>query len=73
MKINNQNKYHLTERELEVLKLLSKAYTNPQIAKELCISTHTAKAHVCAILHKMKVEDRVKAIVKCIEEGLVKG
>ena len=71
MATKTKNKYNFTERELEVLKLLSKTYTNPQIAKELCISTHTAKAHVCAILHKMKVDDRVKAIVKCIEEKLI--
>ena len=67
----NKNKYNLTDREYEVLKLLTKAYSNPQIAKILCISTHTAKAHVCSILHKMKVEDRVKVILKAIEEGLI--
>ena len=67
----SSNKYSFTSREQEVLKLLAKAYTNPQIAKELCISTHTAKAHVCAILHKLKVEDRIQAIIKIIKEDLV--
>ena len=69
--MSSSNKYSFTSREQEVLKLLAKAYTNPQIAKELCISTHTAKAHVCAILHKLKVEDRIQAIIKIIKEDLV--
>ena len=68
--MSSSNKYSFTSREQEVLKLLAKAYTNPQIAKELCISTHTAKAHVCAILHKLKVEDRIQAIIKIIKEDL---
>ncbi len=68
---DNENKYNLTQREYEVLKLLAKTYSNPEIAKILCISTHTAKAHVCSILHKMKVEDRVKAILKALKEGLI--
>ena len=67
----NNNRYNLTPREIEVLKLLAKTYSNPQIADELCISTHTAKAHVCSILHKMKVDDRLKALVKCFEEHLI--
>jgi DNA-binding NarL/FixJ family response regulator len=68
---DDNNKYNFTKRELEVLKLLAKTYSNPQIADELCISTHTAKAHVCSILHKMKVDDRLKAVVKSIEENLI--
>jgi DNA-binding NarL/FixJ family response regulator len=40
----------LTERELEVLKLLVKGKSNTEIAKDLIVSVHTAKAHVCSIL-----------------------
>ena len=43
----------LTERELEVLKHLVKGKSNTEIAKELIVSVHTAKAHVCSILQKM--------------------
>ena len=61
----------LTERELEVLKLLVAGKSNTEIAKELIVSVHTAKAHVCSILQKMCVNDRVQAAVKAVKEGLV--
>ncbi|MCM1338759.1 MAG: helix-turn-helix transcriptional regulator [Muribaculaceae bacterium] len=51
----------LTKRELEVLDLLSKGYNNVEIADILCISIHTAKAHVAAIIYKLKVKNRTHA------------
>ena len=65
------DKGHLTEREQEVLKLLVKGKSNTEIAAELIVSVHTAKAHVCSILQKLCVDDRVQAAVKAIKEGLV--
>jgi DNA-binding NarL/FixJ family response regulator len=61
----------LTEREQEVLKLLVEGKSNTEIAKVLIISVHTAKAHVCNILQKLSVHDRVQAAVKAIRDGLV--
>lgn len=61
----------LSEREHEVLKLLVAGKSNTLIAKELIVSVHTAKAHVCNILHKMQVTDRVQAAVKAFKLGLV--
>ncbi|MDD3419370.1 MAG: response regulator transcription factor [Candidatus Gastranaerophilales bacterium] len=61
----------LTERELEVLKLLVKGKSNTEIAKELIVSVHTAKAHVCSILQKLCVDDRVQAAVKAIKENII--
>ncbi len=61
----------LTEREFEVLKHLVEGKSNTEIAKELIVSVHTAKAHVCSILQKMCVNDRVQAAVKAVKEGLV--
>lgn len=61
----------LTEREYEVLKHLVMGKSNTEIAKELIVSVHTAKAHVCSILQKMCVNDRVQAAVKAVREGLV--
>ena len=61
----------LTEREQEVLGLLVKGKSNTEIAKALIVSVHTAKAHVCSILQKLYVEDRVQAAVKAIKENLV--
>jgi DNA-binding NarL/FixJ family response regulator len=61
----------LTEREQEVLKHLVDGKSNTEIAKELIVSVHTAKAHVCSILQKLCVNDRVQAAVKAVKEGLV--
>lgn len=65
------DKGHLTDREQEVLKPLVKGKSNTEIASELIVSVHTAKAHVCSILQKLCVDDRVQAAVKAIKEGLV--
>lgn len=61
----------LTAREVEVLKLVILGKSNTEIASELIVSVHTAKAHVCSILHKMAVDDRVQAAVKAVREGLI--
>ena len=66
-----KTKVPLTERENEVLKHLVEGKSNTEIAKELIVSVHTAKAHVCSILQKMCVNDRVQAAVKAVKEGLV--
>ncbi len=62
---------NLTEREYEVLKLVVDGRSNAEIADELKISEHTAKAHVCNIIQKLVVDDRTQAAVKAIKEGLV--
>ncbi len=51
----------LTQRELEVLECICKGYSNSEIAKELFISEHTAKAHVTSILRKFNVKNRTLA------------
>lgn len=69
--INEKIGKRLTEREQEVLQLVVSGKTNNEIADELLISVHTAKAHVCAILQKMGVSDRVQAAVKAVQEQMV--
>lgn len=61
----------ITSREFEVLKLIVLGKNNTEIAKELSISVHTAKAHVSSILEKFFVEDRVQVAVKAVREGLI--
>lgn len=70
-KASEEGRVPLTEREYEVLKHLVDGKSNTEIAKELIVSVHTAKAHVCSILQKMCVNDRVQAAVKAVKEGLV--
>ena len=61
----------LTVREREVLTLLARGNTNPEIARELIITQHTVKIHVEHILTKLGVSDRTQAAVKAIELGYV--
>jgi len=65
------NHANLTEREYEVLKLIVDGKSNQEIANELKISEHTAKAHVCNIIQKMLVDDRTQVAVKAIKENLI--
>lgn len=53
----------LTPREIEVLRLLSRGATNPQISTVLAVSRHTVKSHVTHILDKLGVQDRTAAAV----------
>ena len=62
--------FNLTSREKEVLDLLTQGLSNTEIADKLIISAHTAKAHVCNILTKLSVTDRVQAAVKAVKYDL---
>ncbi len=66
-----KNIYGLTEREMEVLALIVEGLSNPQIAERLVITRATAKAHVHSILQKLYVDDRTKAAIMAMKEGLV--
>lgn len=66
-----KNTYGLTEREMEVLALIVEGLSNPQIADRLFITRATAKAHVHSILQKLYVDDRTKAAIMAMKEGLV--
>jgi DNA-binding NarL/FixJ family response regulator len=61
----------LTERELEVLRLVAEGHTNQEIAAVLIISPTTVKTHVQNILQKLDVSDRTQAAVYAVRCGLI--
>lgn len=60
----------LTDRELDVLRLLAKGFNNSDIARQLHLSEGTVRNHVSAILEKLGVSDRTQAAVIAIRHGL---
>jgi DNA-binding NarL/FixJ family response regulator len=62
----------LTERELDVLKLIASGMTNSQIAEELVITENTVKGHVSNILSKLHLVDRTQAAVYAWQRGIVR-
>jgi NarL family two-component system response regulator LiaR len=62
----------LTDREMEVLKLIAKGMPNSEIAEELVISVNTVKGHVSNILSKLHLADRTQAAVYAWQQGIVR-
>ena len=61
----------LSEREKEMLKLLATGMGNKEIAKKLCLSLRTVKAHMSNIFNKMNVASRSEALVEALRSGMI--
>jgi DNA-binding NarL/FixJ family response regulator len=61
----------LTDREAEIIRLMTGGYSNREIADALYLSEGTVKNHVSNILSKLGVRDRTRAVLKAIEKGIV--
>ena len=61
---------NLTEREIEVLRLVAHGSSNPEIAATLCISVNTVKVHLRNLLHKLQLDNRTQAATYAVQTGL---
>jgi len=66
-----QVRAELSERELDVLKLIAVGKDNSEIAKELFISPKTVKNHISNILMKLQIDNRIQAAVYAVRSGIV--
>ena len=70
-RVSSQELEELTPRELEMLRYLARGLSNAEIAKEAFVSETTVKTHVARILMKLRLRDRVQAVVFAYEHGVV--
>jgi len=73
MPVPTAPKHDLTERELDVLRLIAQGKSNKEIADDLILSEKTVKTHVSNILQKLHLSDRTQAAVYALKQKIVEG
>ena len=61
----------LTEKELEILKLVTEGYANHEISKMIYLSSHTVKAHISSIIRKLEARNRTNAVTIAITNNIL--
>lgn len=67
------NSGDLTDREIDVLRLVARGLSNSYIADELCVSINTVKTHLKNILNKLDLENRTQAAAYAFKSGIISG
>jgi DNA-binding NarL/FixJ family response regulator len=70
--VNEGEAVHLTERETEVLQMVSRGLTNNEIASLLGMSFHTVASHVKHIYRKLAVSSRSEAVFEAVSQGIIR-
>lgn len=65
------NNIYLTSREIEVLRLVALGYNNNEVARTMNFSIHTVKSHLENIYKKFGVHNKIQALIKAIQAGLI--
>jgi DNA-binding NarL/FixJ family response regulator len=68
---NDRALVDLTDREVEVLRLIGHGHSNAEIAEALCVAETTVKTHITRIFAKLDLRDRAHAVITAYETGLV--
>ncbi|WP_413910894.1 LuxR C-terminal-related transcriptional regulator [Desulfobacula sp.] len=68
---HSEIKFAFSKREIQVLTLISKGYTNPDISQDLGISINTVKSHIVNIFNKLGVNDRTQASIIALKSNLI--
>jgi DNA-binding CsgD family transcriptional regulator len=64
-----QRYYHISPRELQVIKLICKGFTNGDIAKQLNVKSGTVKTHLRSIFAKIHVRNKISMLLRCMENA----
>ena len=64
-----QRYYHISPRELQVVRLVCQGFTNGDIARELNVKSGTVKTHLRSISHKTRVRNKVTMLLRCMENA----
>ncbi len=64
-----QRYYHISPRELQVVKLVCQGFTNGDIARELNVKSGTVKTHLRSIFHKTRVRNKLTMLLRCMENA----
>lgn len=64
-----QRFYHISPRELQVVKLVCQGFTNGDIAEKLNVKPGTVKTHLRSIFHKTRARNKITMLLRCIENA----